>query len=154
MLDGLTDSMHMSLGELQELVMDRDAWRAAIHGVTKSRTQLSDWTELNYHATQQLHTWGFSSGKWKLCSHKTGHDAHRSFICNSKISKQPRCPPGEKLNSGRLILQDKTKEWTINTLNDLNKPPENYVAWKKQLSKVSIVHDYIYITLEITALLK
>ena len=42
MLDGLTDSMHMSLGELQELVMDRDAWRAAIHGVTKSRTQLSD----------------------------------------------------------------------------------------------------------------
>ena len=42
MLDGLTDLMHMSLGELRELVMDRDAWRAAIHGVAKSRTQLSD----------------------------------------------------------------------------------------------------------------
>ena len=81
-LDGITDSMDMSLGELQELVMDREAWRAVIHGVTKIQTWLNDWTnwtELRQHIKKQRHyfvnkgsysqSYGFSSSHvwiWEL----------------------------------------------------------------------------------------
>jgi len=54
-LDGITNSMNVSLNQVRELVMDREAWRAAIHGVAKSRTRLSDWSELIVHL-------GFPSG--------------------------------------------------------------------------------------------
>ena len=54
--DGIIDSMDMNLGELQELVMDREAWCAVIHEVTKSWTRLSDWTELNTHVFYSFHS--------------------------------------------------------------------------------------------------
>ena len=71
LLDGITNSMDMSLGKLQELVMDREAWHTAVHGVTRSRTQLSDCTELNF-LTERINLSGTHSNskekQYKECS--------------------------------------------------------------------------------------
>jgi len=71
-LDGITDSMDLGLGGLQQLVMDREAWHPVVHGVAKSWTQLSNWTELNW-------TEVWSSGLCKLC---IGWDLSLLFVCS------------------------------------------------------------------------
>ena len=80
-LDGTTDSMGMSLSKLRELVMDREAWRAVIHGVAKSQTRLSDWPELN---------WDCSLPGFSVLGISNARILEWVAISFSRVSSQPR----------------------------------------------------------------
>ena len=104
-LDGVTDSMDRSLSQLWELVMDREAWRAAVHGVTKSLTRLSDWTELNWTECstkrQVLLQRGFPGGaSGKECTCHCRRRKRRGLILG--LRRSPGVGNGTSLQYPRL----------------------------------------------------
>ena len=124
-LDGITDSMDMSLSQFQELVMDRKAWCAAVHGVANNWTWLSDWTELNKDSGIRSHH--FKANKWGKCAnsvrfHFLGLQNHLRCCLQPWNYKTHACwknsydKPRQYISDSSSVLQGWSSHCLISTL--------------------------------------